>query len=283
VSCTQSEIQQRGDAPDGLFTQRASTLRSVANPKVEPRSLVDFKLVRPQRLSYGRGMSGGLILIISLVLVGILAWGIVTAINRATARVAPSRVNREGNSEVIEPIRVNRAGIATALLGAGVLTVAVFLPRVESSRFLTVSKNTLIASGDGWVFVIIGVLVTGATYTIAQQERRSLAVFVLGAVGIAAAIYAGTGDRLKLSGSSLLGDSLSEQASPGAGIYAAGVGAFLITIGGAWLAGWGVFGPDAGGSATKRCPDCAESVLADARVCKHCGYRFTTPAEIRGA
>ena len=26
--------------------------------------------------------------------------------------------------------------------------------------------------------------------------------------------------------------------------------------------------------ATKICPDCAESVLSDARVCKHCGYRF---------
>ena len=25
---------------------------------------------------------------------------------------------------------------------------------------------------------------------------------------------------------------------------------------------------------TKVCPDCAESVLADARVCKHCGFRF---------
>lgn len=24
----------------------------------------------------------------------------------------------------------------------------------------------------------------------------------------------------------------------------------------------------------KRCPDCAETILADARVCKHCGYRF---------
>jgi hypothetical protein len=25
---------------------------------------------------------------------------------------------------------------------------------------------------------------------------------------------------------------------------------------------------------TKRCPDCAETILEDARVCKHCGYRF---------
>ena len=25
---------------------------------------------------------------------------------------------------------------------------------------------------------------------------------------------------------------------------------------------------------TKKCPDCAETILADAKVCKHCGYRF---------
>jgi len=31
-------------------------------------------------------------------------------------------------------------------------------------------------------------------------------------------------------------------------------------------------------SATKKCPDCAETVLADARVCKHCGYRFAPAA-----
>jgi hypothetical protein len=30
--------------------------------------------------------------------------------------------------------------------------------------------------------------------------------------------------------------------------------------------------------ATKRCPDCAETVLAEARVCKHCGYRFARSA-----
>jgi predicted RNA-binding Zn-ribbon protein involved in translation (DUF1610 family) len=25
---------------------------------------------------------------------------------------------------------------------------------------------------------------------------------------------------------------------------------------------------------TKKCPDCAETILADAKVCKHCGFRF---------
>ena len=28
---------------------------------------------------------------------------------------------------------------------------------------------------------------------------------------------------------------------------------------------------------TKRCPDCAEEILAAARVCKHCRYRFDEP------
>jgi len=28
-------------------------------------------------------------------------------------------------------------------------------------------------------------------------------------------------------------------------------------------------------AATKKCPDCAETILAAAKVCKHCGYRFT--------
>jgi ribosomal protein S27E len=34
-------------------------------------------------------------------------------------------------------------------------------------------------------------------------------------------------------------------------------------------------GPQRGQAPTKKCPDCAETILADAKVCKHCGYRFT--------
>lgn len=28
----------------------------------------------------------------------------------------------------------------------------------------------------------------------------------------------------------------------------------------------------------RKCPDCAELIMIDAKVCKHCGYRFAQPA-----
>ena len=34
-------------------------------------------------------------------------------------------------------------------------------------------------------------------------------------------------------------------------------------------------------AATKRCPDCAEEILAAARVCKHCRCRFDEPGDAR--
>lgn len=75
-------------------------------------------------------------------------------------------------------------------------------------------------------------------------------------------------------------------AGPGIALYVLAIGSAFFALGGVIIA----LTPqlrqlqrDAGlslGQPVKRCPDCAESVLAEARVCKHCGYRFdTTPME----
>jgi Uncharacterised protein family UPF0547 len=177
-----------------------------------------------------------------------------------------------------DQIEVNRAGIGLTIVGAVLMVIAVFLPRVESQQFFRVADNTLIQSGDGWVFVGLAVIAAAATYRTYQQQSKTWTVLVLGLLGIALAIYEGTGERLVLTSlaDNSLFNSVRETASPGVGIYAAGAGSLLVAYGGALLAGWGIWpgGSQLPARRTKQCPDCAETVLADARVCKHCGYQF---------
>lgn len=124
-------------------------------------------------------------------------------------------------------------------------------------------------------------------------------MIVLGVVAIGFAIYYGTDkdSRTLVSANQQTEDlsldealntlSQEEVASPGIGVYVAGVGGLLALIG-----GWQIRRSEPLGRApspsgvptaapttaqpqpTKTCPDCAETVLAAARVCKHCGYRF---------
>jgi hypothetical protein len=178
--------------------------------------------------------------------------------------------------EVIE--EANKPGMALALVGALVMAVAVFLSRVNGHIFARVEKNTLIQSGDGWLFIVFAVLIATSVYRIQRdpkRDRSAAAVLVLALIAIGVAIYDGTGKRLELSNSnsSVLSEPITEKADPGIGIYGAGVGGLLALVGGVWIMGWGYGGKEEG-RRFKVCPDCAEKVLADAQICKHCRHRF---------
>jgi uncharacterized membrane protein len=191
--------------------------------------------------------------------------------------VIVQRVEPEAEAVEEEEVEINRAGMGLALAGAMLTVIAVFLPRVESTTFAKVKENTLIQSGDGgWLLIVLAVITAASVYRAFQQRTKTAAPLVLGLIIIGIAIYNGTGDRLDLTGTNLLGNSLSETATPGVGIYAAGVGGLLTALGGAWLAGFsiGAGGPMPPGRRTKQCPDCAETIHYEAKVCKHCGYRF---------
>lgn len=77
-------------------------------------------------------------------------------------------------------------------------------------------------------------------------------------------------------------------ANLGIAIYVAGVGVVAAFIGSMMLFQTANQALDANDdlpeslnkseASTKKCPDCAETILVDAKVCKHCGYRFGATA-----
>ena len=181
--------------------------------------------------------------------------------------------------EDIEP-NVGALGLA---LGAAVLAiVSVFLPALETTAFTTIAKNTLIQSGNGWLILGCAVGIIGAVYRVYSRRTRTWAVFVLGLVILGVAVYNGTGDRTKLGsvGSNPF-ESVVVNGSPAVGIYAAGAAGVLAMVAGLMLAGHVLDSYKGEERKTKVCPQCAETVLEAARVCKHCGHEFqqTTPAD----
>ena len=194
----------------------------------------------------------------------------------ATSEDGPESHALDGAQEIVEP---NMAAIWVAAGAAVLAVISVFLPRVESDTFIRVQENTLIQSGDGWLLVGCALGLAGAAYRAYRERTRTWAVLILGIVICGFAVYAGSGDRLKLeSAGSVFGEQVTDTASPGVGIYAAGSAGVL-----AIFAGWSLAGKS--GTAlepepaqqTRTCPECAETVLEEARVCKHCGYRFAPP------
>ena len=206
-------------------------------------------------------MADVLIVVAVVGLVAVVARVLYKGVGRLVGRVDRAAERRQPTFRPAPPaetVEVNRAGISLAIAGATLMVVSSFLPRVESTTFATVTDNTLIASNEGFFIIGVAVGVVVATYTTYERSRQSWDVFIGGLLGIAAAVYAGTGDRLDLESVSALGSplraSLTESASPGVGIYAAGAGAMLIVYGGLLLAGHGAWFGGGQARRTKTCP-----------------------------
>lgn len=132
-----------------------------------------------------------------------------------------------------ETVDVTPLSLGIALVGAGLMLLAVFLPQLESSTYAQIEKNTLIQNGDGWWFILLAVLSAGAAYRAFHQQRRTFAPVVFGVIGIGIAVYYGTAHSQRRLCSAASGfTSNCTLATPSIGVYAAGVGAFLVAVGG---------------------------------------------------
>lgn len=184
----------------------------------------------------------------------------------------------------------NPLGCVLAAAGAAAVIVSAFLPAYQSSQptLLGIQSNTFIQQDDktGWVLVVLGVAVLVAAYRSYSAHIRVWSVLVLGLLALAAAIRLGTHPpdlyQIGLDGTPNLSNPITSSA--GIAVYVLAAGGLLATIGGRVMReSRSASAPSPSQSpsvektpatATKRCPDCAETVLAAAQVCKHCRYRF---------
>lgn len=177
-------------------------------------------------------------------------------------------------------MRGNPVALGLVLVGAAMMLIATFLPLYEPSGiFRMVQENTLIQHG-GWLLAAAAVSIAAGGF----RARNGTAWFL--PLGVALLAAAGLGLFVADKGSRTLYPlSLNGAVDASAegtvvpfsiAIYVSFAGIALAIAGSNMLR---QSATESGMAATgkKKCPDCAETVLADAQVCKHCGFRFPPP------
>ena len=167
----------------------------------------------------------------------------------------------------------NPLALGLILVGAVALAISTFLPLVEpTGTFRMVEHNTLIQRG-GWLLIALALGIAASGYRVSQGRWAARWVPIALCVSAAALIVLNDKDLRTLYPVGPDGNPITTQpgivANPGIAIYVAGAGVAAAFIGSVILL-------RSRQAKTKKCPDCAETVLADANVCKHCGYRFAS-------
>jgi hypothetical protein len=189
-----------------------------------------------------------------------------------------------------QAVSENPLGLGLVIVGAAALAISTFLPFVQPvSALRMVEDNTLIQQG-GWTLVALALGIAASGYRASRGAPKRIWTSIILSVIAAALVLIDANDKgmRTLYPVPLNGTVDTSQpgtvASLGIAIYVAGAGVAAALIGSLILfQSAKQRGPDASvapapRAATKKCPDCAETILANAKVCKHCGFRFAPVA-----
>ena len=184
----------------------------------------------------------------------------------------------------------NPLGLGLVIVGAAVMAIAVFLPLYQPTGvFHTVKDNTLIQNG-GWALIAVALGVAASGYRLSQGGEKARPLPIILCLIAAGWLVLTANDKNMRTLYPVGPDGNPITTQPGVvadldiAIYVAGAGVAAAFIGSVMLFQSAKQALDAsdvdssglqrGQAPTKKCPDCAETILADAHVCKHCGYRF---------
>lgn len=188
---------------------------------------------------------------------------------------------------------VSPFAVGVVVLGAALAIMACFLPAAEVPIGFSEIKSNSLVQGQSNVYwiLILSVAVAATALRAYDSHRRNWVPVVLGLLVLVGAIVIGAShsEALTVYHLNAHGEAITTlpavHADPGIGIYILGLGDALMVGGGIWILSSPPMAEEDGeaqaseADPSKRCPDCAESVLLHARVCKHCGYRFEESEE----
>jgi hypothetical protein len=180
---------------------------------------------------------------------------------------------------------ISPVAAGTAAVGGVLLALASFLPLDQpSSAFARVQSNTLIQHGYWWVLIGAAAIVLAVlrAYTTGKRSETT-SVLVLGVIAAALVVYFAQDTSLRTlypigAGGEPETSATGTVVPLGIAIYVAGAGVLLALIGGWTMRQTAAVAPAVEPEPTTRCPECAETILAAARVCKHCGHRLEPAA-----
>jgi hypothetical protein len=204
-------------------------------------------------------------------------------VNAAMAwRQAPAgkRAARPEARYVISP-----SAAGTAAVGGALLALASFLPLDQPSGvFARVQSNTLIQHGYWWVLIGGAAIVLAAlrAYTTGKRSETT-SVLILGVIAAVLVIYAAQDTGLRTlypigPGGEPETSATGTVVPLGIAIYVAGAGVLLALLGGWTMRTTAAVVSAVEPEATTRCPECAETILAAARICRYCGHRLEPAA-----
>jgi hypothetical protein len=176
---------------------------------------------------------------------------------------------------------ISPVAAGTAAVGGVLLALASFLPLDQPSGvFARVQSNTLIQHGYWWVLIGAAAIVLAALRAFTTGKRsETTSVLVLGVIAAVLVIFAAQDTSLRTlypigAGGEPEASATGTVVPLGIAIYVAGAGVLLTLIGGWTMRQTAAVVPAVESEPTTRCPECAETILAAARVCKHCGHRL---------
>lgn len=154
-------------------------------------------------------------------------------------------------------------GLGLVCVGAVGMVIAEFLPIAEAAGE-TVRQNTPVQQEE-WQFFGFAAFAALAAYRSYRKGRRGWAPIIWGLLGLASAVYMGTNKSLRTLYPLGVSQGSGTLVPVGIAAYVAGAASLLVMVGGRLMR------QSSPVAETQRCPECAETILAAARVCKHCG------------